>query len=278
MGAAPDSRGVKSSERNEEMTRYLKALGLALLAVFATSAVAASGAQAAEFTGSEEGTHVHTAIKVTSESAANGGVQDFHYPLSFGGTAHLKCWHVTGQATSLTGTDSSLTASEVNYFGNEAEPTNEEATCEATSPLGVDVAHVDMNECAYVFHAGNKLKEGEYTGTVDIECAEGHEIDINITNGSGGTKCTIQVPGDETGAEPKNQGLSHVVYKNTTVNGHKVVTVETTVSSITYTTEGGLFNCGVGNGTHNNSTYEGNAIASGFNTDEEQIDAEVSGE
>jgi len=255
------------------MTRYLKALGLSLLAVFAMSAVAASGAQAqAEFTGREDGTPVHTILDGTSES-----LQDFNYP-TFIGTAHLECQHADFDGTSLDGTDSELTIKAA-YYGNEADPTNPNETCEANSPLGSDVAHVDLNECDYTFHAGNEIAAEEFTGTVDVKCAEGHEIDVKVTNSSEGTKCTIQIPGDETGAEPTNQGLEHVIYKNEeTAEGDEAVTIEADVEGITYTTTGGLFNCGKSNGLHHDSSYEGNATVTGENTEGGPVDVTLSEE
>jgi hypothetical protein len=187
------------------MNRYLKALGLSLLAVFAMSAVAASGAQAApEITGVEGESHVHTLLHATSESEANGGLQDFYYPVALGGTAHLECAHLSANATLADGSDTAVTATEIEYNGTP-EGGTEASHCRAASPLGTDIVHVDMDECDHVLHVDKKLGEDEYTGTLDIECPEGHEIDIEVTGSEESTKCTIQIP--------EQEGLEHLIYK-----------------------------------------------------------------
>jgi hypothetical protein len=249
------------------MTRYLKALGLSVIAVFAMSAVAASGAQAApEFTGCETSgetcTHVHTIVTGTSESEANGGVQKF----KAGQT--VECYHAHFEGTLETGTATSLTLS-AKYTGNKTETLG---TCET----GGLVTHFDMNGCHFRLNAPTNIEPGVYTGTFDIICnTEGKTGPITIkTTKSGGeeTKCTLKVPAQA--------GLKHIITRNKSETKPTDITLEATVSEIEYESEGTQINCGVKPGVHKGAegtTYSGNVTVKGFNTAEQQIDLTVNG-
>jgi hypothetical protein len=256
------------------MTRYLKALGLSVIAVCAMSAVAASGAQAVtapHFTSATTPgeVHEHTILSGTSETEANGGVQKFK------AGATVECYHAHFAGTSLTGTDESLTI-EAEYTGNKTETLG---TCE-TSGL---VTHVNMEGCDFRLHAGVELAAAEFTGTVDVVCPEGKEIDIKITKAGGvETKCTLKIPGEGTAkGGTQNTGLKHVIYKNINTGGEPKrtdVTVEANVKEIEYTSEGTKVNCGVEPGVHNGAggaTYTGNSIISGENTEGKPLDVTV---
>jgi hypothetical protein len=254
------------------MTRNLKALGLALVAVFAFAAITSSAAQAVPlFTGYEtpSGTRVHTILEGTTESGGS-------FAETFiTGSGKIQC-HVTYEGTSLTGIDTELTVQPIAFKRPESTVG---PNCISVSAGVTLTAAVSFNSCDYVFHSGVKLASDEYTGTVDVKCTfAGDAIDIKITkNGTVETKCTIKVPAQS--------GLSHVIYRNERKPaGETHVTAEATVNKangkgITYTSEGGLLNCGLANGEHvEGAEYEGRVTVNGANTSRTPIDVEVSGE
>lgn len=185
--------------------RTLKALGIALMAALAMSAVVAAAAQAKD-TG--------------NFTEANG-----EYP------AHLTGEDEAGKLNAFTtpgvSADAAVECSEATYTG-ELEKEAFEVTITPTyhgceNQEGRDVT-VTTNGCAYIFD-GN--------GTVDIECPDGKEIEVHVysffdPNHEGTPVCTVKVP------EEGNQNLHKVTY----TNEEGKVTVEGTVEEITYTWEG----------------------------------------
>jgi len=171
------------------MTRNLKALGLALFAVFALGAVMASAAAAhvpARFTAEEgititgvqiEGTHK---FKVTNTETQCEKVK-FH------GTAPSNPKVPTVSEESITIT-----------------PTYEECFAEAGifGTIEVTVTGFKAGECDYRIRADGK---------VDIECAEGKEITVDAAT------CTIHVP-----AQPNIGTLTYEVGKVGEVHDLKV--------------------------------------------------------
>lgn len=133
------------------MNRKLKALGLALVASFAMSAVAASGASA-----SGELFHAGQAHTILD---AHGGLQTF-----VTNPSTLTCTTVTADATTTVVTPSSITATDVTYSG-----------CKNADNI---TTHVQMRSCDYLFTS-------EATPThapVHIQCSTaGDEIRINGT-------------------------------------------------------------------------------------------------
>jgi hypothetical protein len=260
----PRLRQIKRKEQ-KKMIRNLKALGLALVAVFAMSALAASAAQATPiFTGYEtpSGTHVHT---IGTGTTAAGSIEKF-----VAGAGTVEC-HITYETTSLTGEDTELTVKPTKFT---TPGTTEDGHCN-TLALGANFkTDIDFEGCDYIFHSGVKLAANEYTGTVDIKCPEGKSIDIKITNSTAGTKCTLRVPAQN--------GLKHVIYKNQKVEKPTDVNVEATVAEIKYqVVEGGVLGCGKANGTYegaNGSTYSGSVTLKGEDTVKNPLDIEVSGE
>lgn len=139
------------------MTRKLKVLGLALVAMFAMSAVAAS-AQAAQFQAAE----YPASITAHSAESDNFFVTDV-------GIVECSTHHFEGSANEAT-----TTLTVVPIYKN----------CEA---FGLE-AEVDTNSCHYLFH----LHEGSgpvYTMTVDIDCTETGDAIKVIT-----PACVITVP------------------------------------------------------------------------------------
>ncbi len=249
------------------MTRNLKALGLALAAVFAISALSAASAQAVpKFTGYETtagNPHVHTIIEGTTSEVEPKPIEKFK-----AGAGTVEC-HNKYSGTDLTGDSSTLTITVT-----EVKTPNTEGThCNTNVPgIGNFKTDIEFTSCDYLFHVETKLKEDEYTGKVDVKCTTpGDSIHIRITNAAGGTKCLITVP--------EQTGLSHIVYHNRTDVKPTDITVTATVEKIkNIQTEGGILGCGRANGTYEDATYNGHATIKGFNTEGKQIDVEVSGE
>jgi hypothetical protein len=141
------------------MTRNLKALGLALLAVFAMSAVAASGASAAEDT--------FTSEVAATDLTGTGGLSEFRYTP---GSAAASCKTATFDGT-IEGED----ANEITVH-----PTYEN-DC---TVFGVN-ATIDTEDCNYVITGETDENED---AAVHIECDEPGD-EITITG-----PCTIHIP------------------------------------------------------------------------------------
>lgn len=129
VGAATDNEGKL------RMNRKLKALGLALLAVFAMSAVAASGASAAQFHAEQE------PVILTSD---NDTAHVFTY-----GLGSVTCTTTTFDTTVATKTTSSITVTPV-YGG-----------CEFLE----EPAEVKVNSCDYTFTADTTGEHAPVTVT-----------------------------------------------------------------------------------------------------------------
>ncbi|HEV2790640.1 MAG TPA: hypothetical protein VGV69_05010 [Solirubrobacterales bacterium] len=166
------------------MTRKFKALGLALVAVFAMSAVVASAASATEFTSASSPVEFH-------------GVQPKAEPHVFTSDGYkTECGIATfsGKATTPTTT---VTAS---AFYDE---------CTAfTLP-----ANITMNGCDYLFHLPTSGDEA----TVDLVCPAGKEVTIDAGGGAcvahippftGKSSVTMTTKGDHVDAKPNVTGVT----------------------------------------------------------------------
>jgi len=143
------------------MIRKIKFLGMALIAVFAMSAVGASAASAAvEF--HSEGAPVN--ITGTQEGAGNA--LDFQF-------GETKCTTVDYNATTTVSTDTTVTLI----------PKYESCTFAGVA------ATVDTEGCHFVLHVLTLT-----TGTFTVECPTGKEITI-----TGGTKCIVHIPSQDMG-------------------------------------------------------------------------------
>ena len=144
------------------MSRNLKALGLALIAAMAMTAVAAQAASAHEFTSASNSTVV-TATGTNHVFDANG--------VKVTCTAFFKGTQTGKIADTLT-----------------VRPvySNEEKICE--TPIGK--AQIDTKGCDYIFDSETS---GAGDATVSVSCSAGHSIKIT------GTACTITV-GSQTPA------------------------------------------------------------------------------
>jgi hypothetical protein len=171
------------------MIRNLKALGLALIAICAMGAVAASAASAVEF---------HSEKTSTALSGSQVNVNKFTTD-----SGEITCAKAT-----FSGTTSAV---------NTTEPTQtvtpSYSECHLIFIFTFNVT-VDMNGCAYVLHAN---------GEVDIECptVEGKQKVIEVTAPS----CTVTVPA-QTGLKGvtytnEGKGTGRTVTVNSNVTGIK---------------------------------------------------------
>jgi long-subunit fatty acid transport protein len=124
------------------MTRNFKALGLALVAAFAMSAVVASAASAAEF-------HAEKA------------------PVTLTGSQHAGEDVFTTDAGTVSCEEATYTGSQATVTALTASATPKYSGCHATFGLNTTV---DVNECKYIFNAN--------TGKVDISCPAGKVIAV----------------------------------------------------------------------------------------------------
>lgn len=178
------------------MTRNLKALGLALVAAFALSAVVASGASAAtSFTSGSDSTIL------TSKAIGN---QVFST-----GESTVSCEEVTTDNTT-TGTSATEITAEPTYSGN----------CKITiGSLGTLNATIDMNGCHYLFTIGTE---------VHILCPEGKQIEVTATILGTPRKCL------DIHAQTPTSPVVHYINATNAATGKMDVEVESTVEGITY--------------------------------------------
>lgn len=160
------------------MTRNLKALGLALVAVFAMSAIAASAASAQQGTLTSDGPVTLTASEKKPEE---GGVNKL---TAFG--AEVTCPGSTYTAHKV------LTQAETEA-GKKHEPIPVPATTATLTPHYKQTNHncvatfgwiatIDMNGCDYVIHLGETTGgvAGTYGVTVDVKCPAGKSITVTL--------------------------------------------------------------------------------------------------
>ena len=209
------------------MKRNLKALGLAMVAVFALSAVAASAAQAAN-----HHLTVPTAPAiVTAEDTVNTVFS------MTGGNRKIEC-----ATTKYEGTVSETTSTEVTVAGTYGGCT--------VKGGGEISATVDVKHCALIL-TGETDANGD--AKTHIECAEGNEI--HITYSVFGSACTVAI----TPQTP--EGGVH--YEQAEPVGQKKdVTVTFTIKGITYHEIGGGF-CPASSTTHD-GTLNGTVTAKAY--------------
>ena len=228
------------------MTRKLKVLGLALVAAFAMSAVAASVATAEAFHfGSEVEHTVITGSQVTED------VFTVH-----GGT--VKCSTAT-------------------YAGGTINSANKNSTEITINPTyggcrfaGIaDSATIDMNSCDYLFTPKTTDAGPVYTGEVHIKCkTQGDTITVTVVIG-GVTKCIVHIP---------EQSLSGITYTNVNPGGgaktHLLVDVNITGIKYSQTEGTGGGKCETKDNT-TTGTYVGQATIKGFDTENHQVSISV---
>lgn len=199
------------------MTRNLKALGLALVAMLALSATAASTASAQvqdrlTLDGGEE----NAVVTATSHD-------NVFRITSLGGVSLARFECTTSRFTAAVQNNATEVTSTVSYAGttNVVPHTNH---CSAT----VGSVTVDMNSCGYIL-TGNTSREDPgptKDAVVSVECTTPGD-EIRITNAG----CEVTVP-------PQTPTSGGVTYTNENNNGKWDVKVTATVTGITFTSHG----------------------------------------
>jgi hypothetical protein len=225
------------------MIRNLKALGLALGAVFALGALMASSASA-----------VDTLTTAVSPAIVTGFTSIGEFSITSPIT-RVQCTTATGGGTVKTG--SSVATAEATYIGKlntTPHPNNE-----CTGAGLISSATVNMNGCDYDITGNTTGKDitDASKGTVPdatvwVTCPAGKHIIITTNLG-----CTLTIP-EQTPTE------GGVTYTNETVGGKKQVTGHATITGTTYTTDG--FACALGGlpSEANNTDYTGTAVAKAY--------------
>lgn len=212
------------------MIRNLKAIGIAVVAVFAMSALVASAAHATEAR-VKCGNDItkQCTIKVTHDPTAPNGV----FKTKAG---NVECEKFSANSGPVTDGEklSSLTLTELKY-----------EECE----LGGLVAVVSVpSGCHYTLNSGNTIETGA-TGSVTVAQTVGTVCEIKITAGA----CTVTV---------KPQGpLNSVTYTNAKTATLEEITAHANVEKIKYTTSAG---CPGGAGEAEDGKYEETITAKGF--------------
>jgi hypothetical protein len=207
-----------------------KALGLALIAVFAMSAIAASGAQAETWFHSD-----------TNPTVITGSVIEQTKFVTSGGT--WKCNKEEYKATSTGVQNGSTWTTKTITF----TPIFGECTAFGFVGATIDV-DIPGHECGYLYHLTNNTPP---TATVDIECKHADE-DITVTS----PFCTMHIE--------QQTGLAHVVFTNEgATTDTKDLLTNVTLTGIKYTETAGCL--GGHNGeTQQNGTESGKATLKGF--------------
>ena len=215
------------------MIRNLKALGLALVAVFAMSAVAAGSASAEEYA-------FHSSASFTTLTGSQSGATNDVFTTDAGTvTCNTATYH--GAISAAETTTISLA------------PTYSSCTLE---PFGSAV--VSPNGCEYLIHAETQVDENDFETATEIVCPSGKEITV-VASLFGTTKCTVHIP-------PQSLGTGITVTNQTTAAGVSDIQAHISFSGITYTeTPGSGFGAceGSGGATTHNGTYTGLATITG---------------
>lgn len=213
------------------MIRNLKAIGIAIVAIFAMSAVAASAAHATEARVKCGGPGECT-IKVTHHPGPGVPLGKFH---TNAGDVECEEFNAMGEPFKDETKQSIVTLTELKY-----------SECE----LGGIFATVSVGSgCHYTLHSGNTITGGA-EGLVDLAATAGGCV-IVIKAGA----CEVTVNG------PQNN-LSKIIYTNVKTGTKEEITAHAEVGSIAYTTTA---SCPGGAGSFGNGTYKETITAKAFN-------------
>jgi hypothetical protein len=220
------------------MSRYLKATGLALAALFALSALLAQGAQAAvEHTFHSDLEHTI----ITGEF--HEGVKDV---ISWGGTT-LSC-----EKAKFEGTVEGKEAKEITItptYGSTEKPSG----CKEAKNGLEYIIHT--NHCAYILTSNTTVStetpEVQEHGTEHLECAAGSAIEITIP----AIGATLHI-----GEQTPTHGVK---YTNAETGGHKEITVHTTLRHTRITCTGNCFLL-PGEGKTEEAEYNGTETWKGY--------------
>jgi hypothetical protein len=224
------------------MKDKLRALGLALAAIFAMSALIAQAAQAVETT-------EHTFNSEVSPYILTGGVDPKFADAFTAGSVTFTCTLVKFEGT--VGKQESDEVTLTPTYGSTASPSG----CLA----GGQETTYHANHCAYAFDSDTVLTtkepEEQEHAKAKIECSGATENEITITIPSLGI--TLHIPAQET--------ISHGVrYTNIGEGSHRELTVHTTLKNIKGTCTGSCFLIGLAVGEFKTATYEGTETIAGY--------------
>jgi len=190
------------------MTRNLKAIVAAALALGAIAAVSASGAEAAEFHCNVEPCRFRLNSDGTGKTAHHVFIID---DKTTGQTLTITCSRLTGEGRSNTKTFLEAVVTGLNY--NDVE-------CRDTGAAKVTV---EMNGCTYHFRSA---------GQVSVACEVGKKIELKYASG-----CVITVG-------PQGP-LNGITYTTIGVSPNREVTVSVNVVGIAVAFDGTKAQCGV---------------------------------
>jgi hypothetical protein len=232
------------------MTRNLKALVLALLAVSAMGAVTATAAHAVPtFTAAK----FPATLDATTEREIGKSTEE----LIVGGR-EVECKMATFKSK-LKAASSTLT---VTPFYTDHQEGGE---CKTGQIFKTTVTE---NGCDYQFNL-TKKDATDYTGTMDILCPAGKLMEIHVRDVFGNESCTITIP--------QQKGLGTLTFKN---NGNHI-DVSGEVINVVSTMHSKNINCGVNPG-ESKEFKNGKIIISNTEpitfTGKEELEGEVEGE
>jgi hypothetical protein len=228
------------------MIRNLKALGLALVAVLAMSAVAVSAAQA-------EGVVTAENYPVTLT-----GTQENNNIFKVGAVRSVECKKATLDST-LTGPTKTALTTTAAYGECSSSPSALPAT-------------VNMNSCDYTLTANTPVAPANTTGsaTVSVFCGTaGDGIHVTVYKGVPHTEtaCTYKI--DPTDPEVLKGTIE---YHNIGAGTTREITAELNLKEIKTTVlTGTKLLCGGAAGETVNSTYTGNVVITGENAFSEHV-------
>jgi hypothetical protein len=180
------------------MTRYLKAVGLALAAVFALGAMSASAALAQQGLLTTSDGKPATLLGVETGAAGSNAFTSFNAKTECAGAYIGHKFNVTPH-TPLANKETTVTISPSYKNCDAFDP--------ATHPLTMN-----MNGCDWVLHIGVTTGgiAGTYGATLDIVCPVGKSIEKHVYNDVAHTQslCTIKIKGQTglAGAHVTNTG------------------------------------------------------------------------
>jgi hypothetical protein len=225
------------------MTRNFKILGLALMAIFALGAVAASVASA-QVQGKLTSTGPVTLTGTETGGAGANALTVFGGTLECPGSTYTG--HLVTTEAQTTNAEKKLIEHKNAGIGNNLiasgsttatltphyKETNAEGKPNCNGPLGTK-ATVDMNGCDYVAHlgvtTGDQTKGPTYGATFDVICPSSKEITITFFSGAhtGTPLCVIHIP------EQLAKDMVSTVHATDTKNG--TIDMLGTVEKITVT-------------------------------------------
>jgi hypothetical protein len=244
------------------MIRNLKALGLALVAVFAMSAVAASGASA---TAGEVSWGANTTW-ITAETDPSAKDQTFTVtPGSI--TASFTCDELSGKAMVDVEKSSATSITGEGIAYNDSGTTPEKEVCTGKVNGIALKTTVKFNECDYHLNAGTTVGEkaaGISEGSAEIKCPAGKVIEVNAAG------CLVKVGPQKVGR------LTYTTVKTGTkeeITAHAEVgeTAGAENNAIDYTTSG--ITCGTKSET--DGTYKGTVTFKGSDVNGNQTDVTI---